>query len=176
MSYYFAICATEKYQEKYIDFLLRHYRQLNLPYSFPVTLSFIASPILMREEALLCFDEDDEVAGALGYIYGTGENDYQDTHIIQIQTVLLAEKYRRTRLFLQGLQYLTQYIGQLDKQVTEVRFRTPSQPSLQRLWDKLAVRSAVHETPFGRVDEYRAAVADWHAYAMKFRHESHFGV
>ncbi|XOK60697.1 hypothetical protein ACJ7K1_29990 [Paenibacillus elgii] len=174
MSYYFSICASEKYQEKYIEFMLMNYQKLNLPYSFPLTLSFLASPILMKEEAILCFNDEDELVGALGYIYGTGENDYQDTHIVQIQAVFLLDEYRRTRLFLRGLQYLTQFIAQSNRPVTELRFWTPAQDDLRKLCGKLAERTDVRDTAFGTMEEYRAPFSDWHAYAMKFRHESYF--
>lgn len=175
MSYYFQICATERYQEKYISFLLEHYSALNLPYSFPVTLSYIASPVLMTEEAILFFDHNDELAGALGYIYGTGEEQYQDTDIVQLQTLFLLDKYRGTRLFLEGLQYLTQYLAQLDREITELRFWVPAHDSqLRRLCGKLAQRTASSETAFGMIDEYRVSLPQLQQYGARFRHECYF--
>ncbi|BAU28376.1 hypothetical protein DFP93_107157 [Aneurinibacillus soli] len=174
MDYYFQICATERYQEKYITFLLQHHKELNLPYPFPVLLSFMASPVLMQGEAVLCFNPDYEVIGALSYIYGTGDHNYQDTHIVQIQAVFLVDERRKTRLFLEGLQFLTQYIAQLDRKVTEFRFWTPAKRDLRRLFAKLAERTATRETDLGLIDEYRAPFSQWHTYGMRFRHESYF--
>jgi len=175
MGYYFSICVMESYQEKYVTFLLKHYEQLRLPYPFPVTLSFIASPLFMTKEAILCMDEEtDEMVGALGLIFGTGENQYQDRHIVQIQVVYIVEEHRRTRLFLELLQYLTQYITYVDEGVTELRFWTPKDEGLRRLFGKLAERTASRDTAFGMIDEYRGTFADWHAYAHKFRHISYF--
>lgn len=175
MGYYFSICSMERYQEKFIEFLLEHYSQLQLPYSFPVSLSFIASPVIMNKEAFLCFDEETEdIVGAFGVIFGTGEDQYQDTHIVQIQIAYIVEGHRRTRLFLEGLQFLMQYIVYLDEGVTEFRFWAPADDGLRRLFGKLAERTASRETAFGLLDEYRGTFADWQAYAAKFRHITYF--
>ncbi|MFE5321150.1 hypothetical protein ACFQ88_20815 [Paenibacillus sp. NPDC056579] len=175
MGYYFSICSMERYQEKYIEFLLEHYSQLRLPYSFPVSLSFIASPVLMNKEAILCFDEEnDEIVGAVGLIFGTGENHYQDTHVVQIQIAYIVKEHRSTRLFLEGLQFVTQYLAHLDEGVKELRFWAPADSTLRELFGKLAKRSASHETEFGALDEYYGTLADWQEYAAKFRQITYF--
>ncbi|MFT9849466.1 hypothetical protein [Aneurinibacillus sp. REN35] len=174
MSYYFSICSSAMYQQKYLEFLLEHYNQLHLPYSFPVALSFIASPILMERESFLCFNEEHEVIGAFGYIYGTGENDYEDTHIIQMQIVFLQEEYHGTTVFLKGLQFLTQYLAQLDQEVTEFHFWAPADAYLRQLFTKIAQKVSSSETAFGTIDEYHASFSAWRTYAAKFRHEASF--
>lgn len=174
MNYYFAVCSTERYHQKYLEFLLEHYTQLNLPYSFPVSLSFIGSPVLLERQSFLCFNEEYEVIGALGYIHGTGENQYQDDHIVQIQTVFFVEEHRKTDMFIKGLQYLTQYIAQLNREVTELRFWTPTDDYLRRLFVKIAERTNSLNTSFGPIDEYRALFPAWHTYAHQFRHETYF--
>ena len=177
MSYYFARCSTVMHEQKYVEFLLEHYQDLNLPYSFPISLSFIASPLLMEDEkgeCFLCFSDQHEVIGALGYIYGTGENQYQDTHLIQIQIVYFREEYRKTTLFLHTLQFLIQYIAQLDREVKEFRFWTPANDDLQRLFTKIADKINSLETAFGPLDEYHASFSHWYAYANKFRQETYF--
>ena len=174
MGYYFQLCASELYQEKYITFLLEHYKELHLPYPFPVSFSFMASPFFMNGKVILCFDPDYEIVGALSYIHGTGDNNYEDTDVVQIQTVFLVDEHRKTRLFLKGLQFLTQYIAQLEQKVTEFRFWTPVRDDLRKLCDKIAERTATRETDFGMVDEYHAQFSTWHTYGMRFRHESYF--
>lgn len=171
MGYYFQICASEIYQEKYMSFLLEHYSELNLPYPFPITLSYIASPVLMKEEAMLAFNDQDELVAALGYIYGTGENLYKDSHIIQIQTVFLVDEQRRTRLFFEGLQFLTQHLAELDKEVTEIRYWVPAQNELRQLFDKLAQRTSSNPTPYGLIDEYVAPLSHWLQYVRLLSHE-----
>jgi len=92
MSYYFNICSTAKYQEAYITFLLQRFEQLNLPYSFPVSLSYLSSPQFKEKESILIRDSEDEIIGAIGYIHGTGDQNYQDEHIVQIQTFYIEER------------------------------------------------------------------------------------
>ncbi|WP_282937510.1 hypothetical protein [Paenibacillus sp. RC67] len=175
MGYYFSVCAMERYQEMYLEFLLQHYSNLKLPYSFPVSLSFIASPVLMKKDAILCFDEEsNEIVGALGFIFGTGQQQYQDTHIVQIQIAYIAEGHRQTRLFLEGLQYLTQYLAHLDEGVTELRFWAPADDGLRRLFGKLGELTASRDTAFGTIDEYCAVLKDWQSYAAKYRHIHYF--
>lgn len=169
MGTYISVCSSEMYQQKYMEFLLEHYTQLNLPYSYPVTLSFLASPILMDRETFLCFNDDHEVIGAFSYIYGTGEHQYEDVHIIQIQVAFFLEEYRSTRLFLQAIQFLTDHITQLGENVQEIRFWTPADDYLRRLFHKIATKNASVDTSFGTLDEYQASFPAWQAYSTKFR-------
>jgi len=174
MSYYFQVCSSESYQDKYMIFLLEHYNELNLPYPFSISLSFLASSVLMQKEAILCFNDEDEVVGAIGYICGTAENQYKDTHVAQIQIVFFVETYRRSRLFLESLQFLVQYISQLPEPIVELRFWVPVHLRLQRLLAKLAEKTATWDTAQGEIDEYHAYFKEWQAYVMKFGHEAYF--
>lgn len=175
MSYYFVRCSTVMHEQQYVEFLLEHYQDLNLPYSFPVSLSFIASPLFTAEGGcFLCFNEENEVIGALGYIHGTGENQYEDTDIIQIQIIYFLEEHRKTTLFLQTLQFLIQHIVQSGKEVKEFRFWTPANDKLHRLLSKIADKTNSSETIFGPLDEYRASFSTWHAYANQFRQKAYF--
>lgn len=174
MSYYFSVCSTFRYQEIYIDFLLQHYEQLNLPYSFQTSLSYIASPILMDKDGILIWNADDELSGAIGFIHGTGERDYQDKHIIQVQTVFLRESCRNGRTFLRSMQYLAQYIAQLQSPVSELRFWIPAQPTLQKLCSQWAQKNNQHESEYGILEEYRLDFAEWHDAMMKYPYELYF--
>ncbi|MGO4179927.1 hypothetical protein AB4Z17_02000 [Paenibacillus sp. TAF43_2] len=174
MSYYFNICSTAKYQEAFITFLLEHFVQLNLPYSFPVSLSYLSSPLFMEKESILFRNPDDEIIGAIGYIHGTGDQNYENEHIVQIQTVFIKESYRSTRLFLQASQFLAQYLAQLKQPVTELRFWIPAQPNLQRLCAKSARKVAVQDTDHGVIEEYVMDFTQWHDDVMKYPHEIYF--
>ncbi|WP_312108502.1 hypothetical protein [Brevibacillus reuszeri] len=169
MSYYFSICASEYYQQKYVEFLLGNYEHLQLPYAFPVALSYIVSPILMTHESFLCFNDDDDVVGAFGCIYGTGEKEYEDTEIVQIQVIFLAEPYRGTLLFARALHFFTEYLEQLDREVKELRFWATAEPSFQKLFVKVAARTATAHTEHGMLDEYRCSPSDLLAYAGRMR-------
>ncbi|WP_068775879.1 hypothetical protein [Paenibacillus sp. FJAT-26967] len=175
MCFHISVCSTEAYQEKYLTFLLDHYSELNLPYSFPMTLTFLASPILVKEEAFLCFNDEDEVVGAFGYIFGTGENNYEDSNVVQIQTMFIKEPYRTSRLFLETMQYVMQYMAQLNRKVTEICFWTPVRDDLHTLLNKLFKQTAAQDTIYGRLEQYRASFSELYEYAMRFRHEHYFG-
>jgi len=174
MRTYFSICTTEMYQQKYMLFLLENYKDLNLPYPYPVTLSFIASPLLMTKESFLCFNDLDEVIGAFSYIYGTGEKQYEDRHVIQMQVVFFREEYRATRLFLQALQFMTEHIAYMGDDVREVRFWAPADDRLRRLFGKIADIVSSADSTFGLLDEYHARFSAWKSYAARFRHQPFF--
>ncbi|MED4783699.1 hypothetical protein [Brevibacillus choshinensis] len=162
------------YMQKYLEFLLEHYRELNLPYSFPVTFSYIASPSFMGQEAILCYSDEYEIIGAISYITGTGENDYQDTHIVQIQIAYFLEPYRGTLLFLRAMQFLTQHLEQIPHEVKELRFWAPADDRLRPLFAKLAERTTTVETENGFLEEYRASFPDLHSLAARLRHDKYY--
>lgn len=166
MDYYFSPCLTNMYQHRYVDFLLEHYTELNLRYPFQEGFSYIVSPLLMQGVAILCFDDEEETAGAFSYIYGTGEHEYTDRHIVQIQVVFIVERHRRTGLFAKALQYLLQYIesDELEEQVTELRFWTESNNYNRRLFEKFAERYAVAESECGQLDGYKMLTSELRTY------------
>ncbi len=174
MNYSFSVCSSELDYDAYLAFLLENYEHIRLPYPFPVTLSFLASPLLMGEAAFLIFNEENQVIGAFSYIRGTGEHRYEDRHIVQIQVACIAEEHRCTRLFLYALQYFTQYLAHGEEQVQEFRFFAPSDDSLRRLFSKISSLTASLETDSGPLDEYRASFSEWQSYASQFRQTALF--
>lgn len=174
MSYTFQVCNTESYQDKYLIFLQEHYKELNLPYPFPISLSFLASSDLMKQEAFLCINEVDEIVGVFSYICGTEENRYEDKHVAQIQVVFFVEIYRRSRLLLESLQFMIQYIAQLPETITEFRFWMPVHLHTQRLLAKFTERTNTWETEYGAIEEYHAGFEEWQAYAMEFRYVDYY--
>ncbi|MGO4548405.1 hypothetical protein AB4Z29_26810 [Paenibacillus sp. 2TAB23] len=174
MSYYFSVCSTVNYQETYISFLLEQYEHLNLPYSFQTSLSYITSPILMGKDSIIIWNAQDEPAGAIGFIHGTGEHDYEDRNIIQIQVLFLKKSSRSGRTFLRSMQFLGQHLAQINEPVTELRFWIPAQSALQKLCAKWAVKSQSNATEYGDIEEYRMDYALWHAAVMKYPHELYY--
>ncbi|WP_169085703.1 hypothetical protein [Paenibacillus sp. PL91] len=175
MSVHFSVCATAKYQEKYIEFLLENYEKLNLNYSFPVSLSYLSSPIFMDREAILLLDED-EVIGAVGYIHGTGEQQYEDIHVVQIQVVFLLEKYRRGRIFMQALQFLGQHLAQLKQPPQELRFWVPDSAGLDKICARFAQKISEMQTDFGVIAHYSADFTNYHSFAMAYPHELYYSL
>ncbi|NMO95555.1 hypothetical protein HII30_07115 [Paenibacillus lemnae] len=152
-----------------MDFLLAHYSDLNLLYPFPVSLSYIASPLLMEGTAVLCFDDEDQLSGAFGYIHGTGEQDYKDRHVIQLQVAYIVEHHRSTRMFYEALQFLVSHLSdQEEERVEEIRFWIPGEPRTRRLCSRFAdLLSTVDQTQ-GCLDEYRINVKHLQKYVSTF--------
>lgn len=164
MNGYFSVCRTTRYQHHYIDFLLARYNDLNLKYPFPVSLSYMASPLLMDGAAILCFDDKDEICGACGYIHGTGEKDYEDRHIIQIQVAYLAESCRSTRWFFEGLRFLAEHLSDQEEEIQEILFWVPGDSPNRRLYSKFAELTSTVEQPGSSLAGYRVHIAQLQDY------------
>lgn len=134
----FRRCKNELDHDNYMQFLLRHHDELNLPYPFAVKLSFISSPLLIGQAMLIWSDEPYEIAGAAGFVYGTGANQYEDRDICQVEIAFLRRLYRQTSLFAQGLLALLQAIEAGNPDVRLVQFwAKPEQLEAERLFAKL---------------------------------------
>ncbi len=72
MEFMFRPCELEMDDELYIQFLLEHHNNLNLPYEFAVKLSFLSSPLIAGKAMLILREEPYEVVGAAGFVFGTG--------------------------------------------------------------------------------------------------------
>ncbi|GAA4850987.1 hypothetical protein GCM10023310_32100 [Paenibacillus vulneris] len=130
-------CTTELDFESYVKFLLRHHADLNLPYAFAVKLSFISSPLIFGKAMLILSEEDYDVVGAAGFVYGTGPNGYEDRHICQVEVAYLRPEYRRTSLFMQGLMNLLSEIKAGNRDVEKIQFWvTEGQSEEERLFSK----------------------------------------
>ncbi|WP_248565461.1 hypothetical protein [Paenibacillus sp. L3-i20] len=157
------------YQRKYMDFLLTHYVDLRLPYPFPDAFGFIASPVLLGQECFLCLDDEGEAIGAFGYIHGTGEGNFEDRHIVQLQVAFLIESHRKTAVFLHGLMVLAEHMNDLNEKVTELVFWSGTEDNYTtRMFGKFAERTSIGESAI----EYRVALPQLNAYLAKFRRKA----
>ncbi|MDF2714046.1 MAG: hypothetical protein K0R28_971 [Paenibacillus sp.] len=165
MFFQFRPCNMEMDHKAYIRFLLQHHDGLNLPYPFAMKLGFISSPLLFGK-GLLVFDEEPyEIVAAAGFVYGTGAEEYKDRHICQVEVAFIREEYRRTSLFLRGLQRLVEEMKTGNPDVEQVQFWTPSgQDHLEKLLSKLtelpgSTRTIVNDlafytVPFRELESY----------------------
>lgn len=122
MSFEFRVSEFEMDHEAYMDFLLRHHDELNLPYTFGMKLSFISSPLLLGKAMLIISEESYDIVGAAGFGYGTGPGDYEDQHICQIEVAFIEKELRRSTLFVQGLRALIHAIQKGNPGVRQVQF------------------------------------------------------
>lgn len=138
MLFEFRPCKNELDHDNYMQFLLRHHDELNLPYPFAVKLSFISSPLLIGQAMLIWSDEPYDIVGAAGFVYGTGANQYEDRHVCQVELAFLQRPYRQTSLFAQGLQALIELIEAGNPDVRLVQFwANPERLASERLFAKL---------------------------------------
>lgn len=159
MEFRFAVCEPAM-ADIYLTFLLEHDEELNLPYDFGTRLSFIASPLEFGK-AILCFnDETREVIGAVGLVYGTGANDYEDTDVCQIEAAFIRKPFRRTKLFGRVLEYVTALLAK--EGVRQIRFCTPTgQSGLTRMLSKLGGDPQTIVTKLGALDAYQIDFEKW---------------
>ncbi len=115
-------CTTELDYESYVTFLLRHFGELNLPYAFAVKLGFVSSPLLYGRAMLILSEDDYDIVGAAGFVYGTGADGYEDRHICQVEVAFLRPEYRRTSLFVQAMLKLLSEVKAGSPEVEKVQF------------------------------------------------------
>lgn len=139
MPFQFRPCTVEMDHQAYIRFLLQHHAGLNLPYPFAMKLSFISSPLLFGKGMLLFDVEPYEIAAAAGFVYGTGANEYEDRHICQVEVAFIRSEYRRTSLFIRGLQALVDEMKVGNPDVRQVQFwASADQGESEKLLSKFA--------------------------------------
>ncbi|WP_240415880.1 hypothetical protein [Paenibacillus periandrae] len=172
MSLQFRISQFEMDMELYIAFLLEHHDELNLPYSFAMKLSFIASPLVLGKALMIFNEEPYEMIGTAGFVYGTGAHDYEDQHICQVEVAFIQKAYRRTSVFAKGLKELVQAIKADNEAVQQVQFWTPvDQPELDRLLGRFTLlphatksivnNMAFYTIPFDELESYCNRLRDF---------------
>jgi len=81
-----------------------------------------------------------EIAAAAGFVYGTGANEYMDRHICQVEVAFIRSEYRRTSLFIRGLQALVDEMKAGNPDVVQVQFWTSTdQGESEKLFSKFCV-------------------------------------
>ncbi len=170
----FVACKqSEPDWERYLLFLLTYHAEWNLPYDFQMKLSFIGIPI-SAGNAILCIDpQTKDPVGTIGFVYGTGAQHYEDTHICQVEIAFLAPSYRRTRLFIRGLQQFVKVVAAENPGVRLVQFWSPGENEyLRTLFSKFANLTKTNEKPFGKLDLFTTRFDDLQLFCSRFLIES----
>lgn len=168
----FRLSQFEMDLELYISFLLEHHGELNLPYSFAMKLSFIASPLVLGKALMIFNEEPYEMIGTAGFVYGTSAHDYEDRHICQVEVAFIQKAYRQTSVFAQGLRELVRVIKADNEAVQQVQFWTPvDQPDLDRLLGRFTLlphatksivnNMAFYTIPFDELESYCNRLRDF---------------
>lgn len=169
MFFLFRPCTLEMDYAAYVRFLLQHHDELNLPYPFAVKLGFLSSPLIFGKAMLILSEEPYEVIGAAGFVYGTGSNQYEDRHIVQVEAAFIQQAFRRTSLFAQGLQRLVEEMKAGNPDVEQVQFWVPANnEGLEKLFARFAAlpgskRSLVNDLalytiPFCEMEAYSGRI------------------
>lgn len=156
--------------DTYLKILIRHQEDLGLPYDFPIKLSFLASP-LAYGKALLAFDEDDfEVVGAAGFVYGTGADEFQDRSRCQVEIAFLRKDVRSGTSFVRGLRALLDLMrgGTEGAEVRDVQFWLTGEQSRTRLFAKLLALPGAEATPIDGMLRCVVPYGSLYAYARRF--------
>lgn len=170
MCYQFRPCNFEMDFDAYITFLLQHHNELNLSYSFAMKLSFISTPLIFGKAMLIFNEEPYEIAGAAGFVYGTGANHFEDKNICQIEVAFIQKAYRRTSLFVRGLQTLVAMIKEGNSAVELVQFWvSPDQKELGRLLAKFSALPGSTQTRVNSLDCYKIPFHELEAFCHRFR-------
>jgi hypothetical protein len=170
MYYQFRPCNMEMDFDAYIKFLLKHHDELNLSYSFAMKLSFISSPLIFGKAMLIFNEEPYEIAGAAGFVYGTGANGFEDKHICQIEVAFIQKAYRRTFMFVRGLQTLIATIKVGNPEVEQVQFWvSPDQKELGRLLAKFGALPGSAIARVNNLDCYKIPFHELEAFCHRFR-------
>lgn len=143
------------YMQRYIEFALDNYTQLNLPYPFSVSLGYIASPVLMQGEIFVAFDDDHQAIGCLSFIRGTAEENYSNREIVQIQLLYIDEHCRSSTLLRELLSMLVQCLRYLEEPVKELHFWTGADDRLQALIAKrFTLQPRTYQSAYGTLNFY----------------------
>jgi hypothetical protein len=138
MDVHFRNCFYEMDHKAYMNYLLERHDELGLPYSFAMKLSFISSPLIYGKAILAVEQEQNEFIGAIGYVFGTGEDEYRDRQVAQLEVAYLEKPYRGSTLFARLLRATVDSIRQAEPSVNRLQFwAAPREASFKRLVAKL---------------------------------------
>jgi hypothetical protein len=166
----FRTCELEMDHEAYMKYLLQHYQELGLTYSFSLSLSFLGSPLLFGKAMLIFNEESYQIVGAAGYVYGTGANAYKDQHVCQIEIAFIQREYRCTALFLQGLQALTELIRTDNPKVEQVQFwASTDHVELKRIFSKFSALPGSTQSIVNQLTLYTVELRQLDMYCQRLR-------
>lgn len=169
MPYLFRECRFDMDHEAYVKFVLENHERLNLPYPLPVKLSFACSPLVFGKAMLVISEETYALVGAAGFVIGTGANDHEDRDVCQAELAFLLPEYRRTSLFVRGLQALIELAKESNPDLEWFQFWAPpgDQGESTKLFSKFAALPGAYLQIVNGVTLYRIPFGELEAYARR---------
>lgn len=156
--------------DEYFLLLMRRYDDLGLPYPFDMTFSFIGNPIISGNALIARKADSEETIGALGFVFGTGEDQYTDESVCQIEAVYVEPGWRQTKAAVWLLMEFVALLKNRQPPVERIQFWAPAdRPDLHRLFSKFSDCIRTNEKSFGRISLYETTLERLAAYADRFR-------
>lgn len=156
--------------DDYFLLLMRNYPDLGLPYPFDMTLSFVGNPICAGDALIARNAKSGETVGALGFVFGTGADEYTDRSVCQVEALYVKPGWRQTAVPALLLLHFADYLEQCRPGIERIQFWSPADlPALDRLFRKFSEGIKTSEKSFGRIRLYETDVHRIAAYAQPFR-------
>lgn len=127
-NFIFRHCELDMDHASYLRYLISRHDKLNLPYSFAIKLSFLASPLVLGKAMLIHCEDTYRTIGACGFAYGTGPGEYEDRENCQIEIFYIEEDRRTPGLLLAAAIELMALIRAGNPDVKNVQFWVPAKP------------------------------------------------
>ncbi|MDF2960429.1 MAG: hypothetical protein K0S39_2164 [Paenibacillus sp.] len=165
----FINCSCDEDYAQSALFFIRNRYDLDQGYTLLDTVTAVYSYLSHGKIINIKNESSGEVIGICAYYYGTPEFDFDDTHTVFVDNVIVARKYRSTGLFVQGFQYLIEQIKQEDKPVEQFQFAALSANGyLRRLYPKFAKHISTVDDGYETKDLYSANLKELKAFISRF--------
>ncbi|WP_047984774.1 hypothetical protein [Ornithinibacillus californiensis] len=166
---HFIPCKNDEEIGMMVDFILNHRQEINANYDAKTTFFSIGTQLLYGEVAIAVSSQE-QVVGTVGYISGTPEYQFQDTHRARIEMVYIDENYRCTNLFIKGIMWVIDLLKGTNKDVTHIEFYVPKENrKLQQLSSKFAQMDTESKSNFGVEVRYIASIQKVQLYFDKLQ-------
>ncbi|MCM3568641.1 hypothetical protein [Neobacillus mesonae] len=171
MSYKYRKCNTEEDFEHFSEFYVKRRHHTNPPLGLSYILTDI-SLLIQFGHIILGSNLKGEPIGFVSYFYGTPQNDFEDQETLLINVAMVDPKYRNSRAFIRGFQFLIDSVLESEYSIDYVTFYAfQDDLFLQKLYSQFATVITEQDHPLKKQDVYRVSFKDLCAYLKPFRRE-----
>ncbi|MDQ0230322.1 hypothetical protein J2S19_001576 [Metabacillus malikii] len=157
-------CDHDEEKERMIDFILAHRKEINPAYDVR-TVFFSLGTQLLYGDTLLVLNNENELIGFVGYLFGTPENQFQDPETVRIEMVYLKNNYRCTRHFIACFRKLLTHIEEANLDTIKIQFYVNKENDyLCKLSSKFAIVESTTLSNFGEELLYSTSLTEVKTY------------
>ncbi|NRR22047.1 GNAT family N-acetyltransferase [Brevibacillus sp. MS2.2] len=159
MHVHFRKCTSDNDFAQFTLFFMRNRLEFSRMFSLSDTLAHILT-FLPDSHLILIEDEGGKLVGWGHYQYVTAERQPDpEGEFCYIHSVIVEEKYRRSRVFLKGFRHLIRQVQEENEHVKQVTFRADANHVyLNRLYSKFAQVAGEQEGYYGQENIYMAEI------------------